>query len=428
MSATLAKGLSPRRAVLGNGAVVLAQSNHASPVVAINATFAAGSVNDPPHLPGVAYLVRRTIDRGTERWSGSEIAEMLDDRGVSLWISAARHTFSISCMCLSEDFEAILGVMAAVARTPIFPADEIDRRRLQAITSLRESQDDPSTVAIDLLHEGLYGASHPYGRRVKGTIGALEAARRHDLVTFHARHIRPGALRLAVAGDLAAERAIDEVARAFGDWHGGAAPTELVLPPPPRPHRSLRYHDMPGKVQTDIGYGFTTIRRLDPRYNAFWMMNNVLGQFGLGGRLADNIRERQGMAYYAYSTLEAMVGEGPLVIRAGVDPANIDRAIDAIDAEVRALGRLGPLADELEDTRASLIGSIPRMLETNEGITEFLLHAELFGLGLDYDRRLPGLLDAVTIEEVREAAAEVLDPDRAAVTIAGPPVARISAA
>ena len=94
---------------------------------------------------------------------------------------------------------------------------------------------------------------------------------------------------------------------------------------------------MPGKPQTDIAYGFTTIRRLDPRYYAYWMMNNVLGQFGLGGRLADNIRERQGMAYYAFSAFDPNVGEGPLLVRAGVDPANVDRALAAIDHEVAAL-------------------------------------------------------------------------------------------
>jgi zinc protease len=180
---------------------------------------------------------------------------------------------------------------------------------------------------------------------------------------------------------------------------------------------------MPGKVQADIGYGFTTIRRLDPRFYAFWMMNNVLGQFGLGGRLADNIRERQGMAYYAYSTLDSMVGEGPLIVRAGVDPANVDRTIEAIDGEVRAFGAGGPTRDELEDTRSSLIGSIPRMLESNESIAEFLLHAESFGLGLDYDRRLPGLLQSVTIDDVRDAASSVLCPDHACIVVAGPPAA-----
>jgi zinc protease len=178
---------------------------------------------------------------------------------------------------------------------------------------------------------------------------------------------------------------------------------------------------MPGKTQSEIGYGFTAIRRLDPRYYAYWMMNNILGQFGLGGRLADSIRERQGMAYYAYSTLEARVSEGPLIIRAGIDPTNVERTIEAIDNEVRNLGRSGPTIAEFEDTRESLIGSIPRMLETNEGIGEFLLGAEQFGLGLDHDRQLPDLLRAVTRDDVHEAAAEILDPSRASIVIAGPP-------
>jgi len=428
VSTGLAKGLSPLREVLDNGAIVLAQVNRASPVVAINATFACGGVHDPPGLPGVAYLVRRTIDRGTELYSAGEIAEMLDDRGVSLWISAARHSFSIACMCLSEDFEAILDLIAEIARAPVFPVEEIDRRRLQAITTLREAQDDPATVAVDLLHEELYGAGHPYGRPVKGTVGGLERTRRHHLVEYHARYLVPGALRLAVAGDVAPERAIDRAARAFGEWRGASVPDDPLASPLARLRRTVRLHHMPGKVQADIGYGFSAIRRRDPRYYAFWMMNNVLGQFGLGGRLADNIRERQGMAYYAYSTLEASVAEGPLVIRAGVDPANVDRAIEAIDGEVREFGAHGPSVGEVEDTRASLIGSIPRMLETNESIAEFLLQAELFGLGLDFDRRLPGLLQAVTIDEVGEAAASVLDPETATVVVAGPPAPRVSTA
>ena len=184
--------------------------------------------------------------------------------------------------------------------------------------------------------------------------------------------------------------------------------------------RRERMFAMPGKPQTDIAYGFTTISRLDPRYCAYWMMNNILGQFGLGGRLAENIRERQGMAYYAFSVFDANVGEGPLMVRAGVDPQNVRRAIDAIDLEVRHLGLEGPTAVEMQETRDSLIGSIPRMFETNESIAEFLQTGEQFGLGLDYDRRLPGLLDAVTRDEVASAAAEVLEPARAAVAVAGP--------
>jgi zinc protease len=177
---------------------------------------------------------------------------------------------------------------------------------------------------------------------------------------------------------------------------------------------------MPGKPQADIAYGFNTIRRLDPRYYAYWMMNNVLGQFGLGGRLADNIRERQGMAYYVYSTFDASTGEGPLLVRAGVDSLNVVRTIAAIDDEVRRLGQDGPTPAEVAETCEYLVGSIPRFLETNYGIAAFLHTSERYGLGLDYDRRLPGLLRAVTLEEIRAAAAEVLNPDVASIGIAGP--------
>lgn len=420
-ASTICRGLTPIRAVLRNGAVLLAEEIGGTPAVAINVTFDAGSVNDPADLPGVAYLVRHTIDRGTARRTAGEIAEALDDRGVSLRVSVTRHTFSLSCLCLVDDFDEILDLMAEVVRLPAFPPSEIERRRLEAITSVRENQDDPSRVAVDVLHEILYGPLHPYGRRVKGCEASLERVGRADLLRFHERCIVPSGLRVAIAGEIPEGWILSSAAAVFEDWRGPDRPDVRVPSPAGQPVRSIRMTSMPGKAQADIGYGFAAIPRLDSRYYAYSLMNNVLGQFGLGGRLADNIRERQGMAYYAYSTLDASVGEGPLVIRAGVDPANVSRTIEAIDGEVRLLRDHGPTREELEESRQSLIGSIPRMLETNEGIAEFLLYVEQFGLGLDYDRQLPGLLEAVTMDDVRAAACDVLDPDRAAIAVAGPP-------
>ena len=139
-------------------------------------------------------------------------------------------------------------------------------------------------------------------------------------------------------------------------------------------------------------------------------MNTILGQFGLGGRLADNIRERQGLAYYAYSTLDAMPADCPLVIRVGVDPENMRTALAAIDDEVRALAADGPTPEEFTDAVESLVGGVPRLLETNETIAEFLQTCEQFGLGADHDRQLPGLLRQVTPGDVANAARDLLDP------------------
>jgi zinc protease len=420
MLPSVTRGLSPVREVLDNRAVVTVQETSATPAVAINATFLAGSLYEPEELTGLAYLTGRVLDRGTERRSGDVIAEELDERGVSLRIGSTRHTMTLSCTCLAEDFTDVLAILMDIARRPTFPEAELSKRRAEALTALRQDEDNPAVRAVETLFEMLYGAAHPYGRRAKGTAATLERIGRDAIAAFHARYFRPSALSLVVVGDVVARRAIDAAATEVDGWRA-ADPGLVVVPPPAaRPGRRVSMIPMPGKSQSDIAYGFTTISRLDPRYYAYWMMNNILGQFGLGGRLADNIRERQGMAYYAYSAFDATVGESPLFVRAGVDPNNVDRAVAAIDAEVLKLGAEGPTATEVEETRQFLVGSIPRMLETNYTIAGFLQSCEQFGLGLDFDRRLPSILAGVTLDDIRSAAAEVLRPEIAAVSIAGP--------
>jgi zinc protease len=420
MAASLAQGLSPVRAELANGGVVLVQETVITPAVTISASFRAGSMFDPVDLPGLAYLTGRVIDRGTRRRTASMMADDLDERGVSLRVSSNRQALTVSCTCLAEDFDDLLAIVADVVRDPTFPPAEIEKRRSEALTILRQNEDNPGARAVDAVLELLYGWQHPYGRPPKGTVTGVESVSRADLVAFHAALVRPAAMSLAIVGDVRPEHALERAVQEFEGWTAEPPAPATIAAPPSAPGRRTRVIAMPGKTQTDIAYGFTTIRRLDPRYYAYWMMNNVLGQFGLGGRLADNIRERQGMAYYAFSTLDPTAGEAPLLVRAGVDPGNVDRAVAAIDHEVAALAAHGPTATELAETRGYLVGSIPRLLETNQSIAAFLQTSEEYGLGLDYDQRLPSLLDSVTLDEIHAAAAEVLDPARAAIAVAGP--------
>jgi zinc protease len=126
------------------------------------------------------------------------------------------------------------------------------------------------------------------------------------------------------------------------------------------------------------------------------------------------------MAYHVSSSFEANLLAGPLVVRAGVSAANVDRAIEAIDQEVTALVREGVTAKELAESRQYMIGSMPRQLETNAGIAQFLQTAEFFALGLDYDVRLPALLGAVTLDDVHAVAATYLNADYATIVVAGP--------
>jgi zinc protease len=416
---TVVRGLSPVRTVLDAGTVVLAQETSLTPAVTINATVMAGGAYEPEALPGLAFLMGRVLDRGTSERSADRIAEELDERGVALRVATARHTMSITCTSLAEDFRDVLDIVLDIVRQPVFPDVELAKRRAECLTSLKQDQDNPAVRAVEALFELLYGPTHPYGRRAKGTETSIQRIMREDLVAYHAARVRPTLLTLVIVGDVSTSSATEQAARVLDEWKGEPISDQAIAQPPPLT-RQVRTIAIPGKSQADIAYGFTSIRRLDPRYYAYYVLNNILGQFGLGGRLADNIRERQGMAYYAYSAIDPSVGEGPLLIRAGVDPDNVPRALEAIDLEVGTLGREGPRPEELAQSKEYLIGSIPRMLETNAGIASFLQTTEQFGLGLDYDQRLPGHLGAVTLEEVQVAAADLLQPERAAVAIAGP--------
>ena len=419
MTTATQRGLAPIREVLDNGAVIIVKETHTTPAVTISAVIQAGSIYESDGQLGLANFLSRVIDRGTKDRTAEMIAEQLDYRGVSISINATRHTQVFNCTCLSEDFDFILQLMGDIISEPSTPTDEVEKRRAEIITAIRQDEDNPAVVATEKLFELLYPDGHPYGRPAKGKIETLEAIDRSVLELFHKARFSPSVLSLVVVGDVTPARALAVAAKVFGRW-SAPIPKSVTLPSPPHaPQRRECVAAMMNKSQVDIAYGFTTITRADPRYYAFTLMNNALGQYSLGGRLGDSIRERQGMAYYAFSAFDANVIESPLIIRAGVNPANVDRAVASIDQEIARIARDGLSAEELADCQRYLIGSMPRMLETNAAIARFLQTAEFFGLGTDHDLHLPTLLNAVTLDEVNAAAA-TLSPDRAALVIAGP--------
>ena len=421
MTVAAHRGLSPVRTALDNGAVVIAKQSPTTPAVTIHAAFAAGTVFDPPHQPGLAHFVSRTIDRGTATRPAETIADELDRRGVSLATSVNRHVLSLVCTCLVDDLEAILGIVADIVMHPVFPEAEITTRRGEIITLIRQDDDNPAVVAMEAFLAELYGPSHGYGRRPRGTVETVEAIDRAALQRFHVARFDPASLSLVIVGDIEPLGAVEAARAAFGEWKAAApaSTVELAAVRPPSARR-VRIVPMMNKAQADVAYGFTSIRRSDPDYYAFWLMNNILGQYSLGGRLGGTIRERQGMAYYAFSSLDANIIPGPLTIRAGVSPANVERAVASIDDELSKLAADGPTDAEMAESKQYLIGSMPRTLETNIGIAAFLQTEEFFGLGVDYDIRVPDLLTAVTREQVHAAARRTLEPARATVVVAGP--------
>lgn len=414
-------GLNPIRHVLDSGVTVIAKANHTTPAVSLLIGVRAGAYSDPADREGVAALCARVLDRGTVTRPAEVIADDLDGRGASLSVVTGRHQLAISATCLSDDFSSVLTLAADIARHPAFPDAEVSTRRADLVTSIRQDEDNPASMAVDAFARALYG-SHPYARKVRGSVATVETIRRQDLVRFYQKGFHPLAITIVVVGDVEEEAAIAAISKAFGDWSGDkalegpAAVPDAVAPAA----RQLVTVPMMNKAQADLAYGFVGIRRANPDYTAFSVMNNALGQYAIGGRLGDRIRERQGMAYYVFSSLEASLGAGPFTIRAGVSADNVERAIASIDTELAAVLDAGFTAQEIDESKSYLVGSLPRQLETNAAIASFLLNTEFFDLGLDYDVRLPGRIQAVTRDAATDAARRLLDPSRATIAVAGP--------
>jgi zinc protease len=413
-------GLCPAARSLPNGVRTIVQHTTTHPAVTVALTLPGGSAYDPPESVGLAHFVSRVIDRGTLRRHSTAIADALDERGVTLSTGVNRHLFLLSCLCLSDDVAHILDIVADIVRNPVFPLSEVDTRRGEIVTAIRQDEDNPAAVASEELMALIYPGGHPYGRRTRGSLDTVQQISREDLIAFHRARFFPEGLTVALVGSVVPDEAFRLVDSVFGEWQAPPAP---ILSPAPAPRsiaRQRRVIRMMNKSQADIAYGFAALRRQDPDYYAALLMNNVLGQYGLGGRLGDSIRERQGMAYYAYSSFDGNVAEGPLVIRAGVAAEHVERALASIDEEVARMARDGISAAELSDAKRYMIGSMPRVLETNTGIATFLLTAEFYGLGLDYDRRVSELINQVTLDDVNAVARRLLAVDRASVVVAGP--------
>jgi zinc protease len=416
--------LNPRRVTLDNGVTVIAKSNHTTPAVSLLVGVRNGAYSDPPDRDGTAALCARVLDRGTVTRSADAIADDLDGRGASLSVAAGRHQMAIAATCLSDDFPAVLALAADVARHPRFADAEIETRRDNLITSIRQEEDNPASMAADAFAKALYG-THPYARKVRGSVASIESIRRQDLVRFHQKGFDPPAITVVVVGDVEEDAAIKAISKLFGDWNPitkpGAEKTVVKVADVAVPaERKLVSVPMMNKAQADVVYGFVGIRRSDPDYTAYSVMNNALGQYAIGGRLGDSIRERQGMAYYVYSSLDATFGHGPFSIKAGVAAENVEKTIASIDEELKAIMSAGFTAKEIDESKSYMIGAIPRQLETNAAIAAFLLTCDTFNLGLDYDERLPGLIGAITKEAADAAARKLLDPARATIAVAGP--------
>ncbi len=409
------------RRQLPNGAVVLVRESHAHPALTVRGYLPAGVRADPPGRDGLAVFAASMLTRGTVQHTSQQLALELDSLGASAGASADIEGAGFSARCLAEDAGRVLDLLAEVLLRPTVPADEMEKQRTKIITAIREARLDTRAAADRAFRAAAVPAGHPHHRPPEGEEETVAAATRDELVAFHRRRYRPDGVVVTVVGDVRTEWVIDRLAGAFEGWTPDAAPA-LPPVPPARPAASIQRVQVgiAGKTQADIVLGGPGFSRTSADYYAGMMADLVLGRLGLMGRLGARVRDEEGLAYYVYSQAQAGFYAGPWAVRAGVNPANVARAIDGIVREIEGFHREPARGDELRDARDYVTGSMALRLETDGGIAQALLDLEVFDLGLDYLRRFPALINAVTPEQMGDVARRYLRLDGYTVATAVP--------
>lgn len=417
---TLSEAGGITRIQLTNGITVLVRENHDSPAVVVSGYLWAGALSEAPEQAGLASFTAGMLMRGTETRTFGQINEALESTGAQLGFRAGVHTAGFGGKSLAQDLGLLLTILADSLQAPTFPAGEMEKLRGQILTGLQRRAFDTRSMA-GLTFDSLLYPDHPYGRAASGYEETVSALGRDDLLGHYQGHYSPQGMVIAIVGAVEVEYAVEEVRKALGGWSApDAAPNRDV---PPAVQLSETRHQtciIEGKTQSDIVIGWPALARNDPDWMAANLANTVLGVFGMMGRLGDRVREELGLAYYAYSRLNAGIGAGPWTAVAGVNPANVELATDGILGEVRRLCDEPVPASELADSQAFLTGSMPLRLETNEGVAANILNMERYGLGLDYLQRYAGLVNAVTVDDVQRVAQKYLDPGIYALAVAGP--------
>lgn len=408
------------QAVLSNGITILARSNFNSPSVSMGGHLPAGAIFESDEKLGLADFVASSLMRGTQTRSFDAIYNELESVGASLGFDSGVHNASFGGRSLVEDLPLLLKLLAESLQTPSFPKDEIERLRAQLLTGLAIRAQDTADMA-DMAFDQMLFREHPYSRPSDGFPETIQSITRKDMKDFHRRHFGPRGMVIAIVGAIHPKKAVAEVERVLGGWQVTGQEDAPLLPPLKPVRKTMRHHHtLTGKSQSDLIVGMTGPRRKDPEYMAASLGNSALGQFGMMGRIGDVVREKSGLAYYAYSSLHAGVGPGTWEVNAGVNPANLKKAIDLIEKELRRFVKSGVTKEELADSQANYIGRLPLSLESNSGVVSAILNIQRYDLGMDYYHRYESLVRSVTRGDVLEAARKYIDPDRLVIATAGP--------
>jgi zinc protease len=403
--------------VLPNGLTVYAIQHSEQPVISIRLMIGAGASSDPAKLAGLAAFTAGLLNQGTESRTAVQIAESVDRIGASIEASADMESTTIAASGLQENTTTLLELMTDMLLRPKFGEEEIGRNKQRALSSLEANMEEPEYIADAVFDRVLFG-SHPYAHPVEGTLQSIASIQRPDIVAFHQAFYAPNISALAIVGDLPSSESFKLAERYFGAWKKREAPKPQLAAPAKPTARRIVVVDMPDTVQTEIRAGQLTVSRNDPDYFKVLVANYVLGS-SQSGRLHKELREKRGLTYGAYATIEPRKGPGVFYAITDTRTEKTAEALGLILKEFERLQASEATAQELKDTKTFLIGSFPLSIELPTNLSNRLMSVFLYDLGPDYLKTYRDRIAAVTAANMLQTSKQRLSPETLSIVVAG---------
>ena len=409
----------PQKFTLANGLRVWLLEQHEVPLVQANLVVLSGASADVPGQFGAAAMTAAMLDEGAAGKAALTIADEVEFLGATLSTSASFDASAVRLSTPAAKLGDALGLMAAVALTPDFPADELERLRTERLTGLLQARDDPASLVGLAFPRLLFGPEHRYGTSAGGTETSLKVLGVAELKTFHRSHYRPDNAVLIVVGDTTPAALRPLVEARFGAWKAdgpAAAPFPVRASPQPGT-RQIFLVDKPGAAQSQIRIGLVGVPRSTPEYIALDVLNTVLGG-SFTSRLNTNLREKNGYSYGAASRFDMRRAAGPFFATAGVQTDKTAEALKEFFNELNAILRPVP-ADELARFKNYAALGFAGEFETSSQLAGKLEEVAVYGLPDDVFSKYVGAVQAVTSADLTRVAMQYLLLDRMAVVIVG---------
>jgi len=392
-----------------------------APVISISFSFDGGSGLDPAGKEGLAQMTASLLDQGAGPYDAAQFKSRQEDIAVRLSFGMSVDRFGGTVRMLRAYRDESVDLLRLALTEPRFDADSIQRVQRQFVSGLKQAEQSPNSVATRTLMKAMFG-QHPYSRPTDGTIAGIEAITVDDLKMQVRRQFARDRLKLAIVGDLTPDEAVALVDRAFGHLPATTGASDVPAWAPGQGHPRGRTIVVERPVpQSVVLIAMPGIKRDDPDWYAGMVMNHVLGGGGFSGRLMNEVREKRGLAYGAYSRLSPYRQAGILVCSAGTANERVAETIKIMREQLALMANEGITEAELADAKTYLNGALALSLDSTGSIASLLLTMQTDGLSPEHLTRRKALIDRVTLDDVKRMAQRMLREDQSVTVVVGRP-------